>query len=139
MQPNMPHLWSLGLYCNLTNSDFLKYQEVSNLFCTVHTFLGAPGRFPGSLNMFSGPPRTPATFPGQFPGLLLLEILIFNPRLVQCYEGKISILPLKRIQGNEPICPGNVSGVPGGPGILFGDPGNILLDTQKDSTNPENL
>ena len=31
MQPNMPHLWSLGLYCNLTNSDFLKYQEASKL------------------------------------------------------------------------------------------------------------
>ena len=98
MQPNMPHLWSLGLYCNLTNSDFLKYQEVSNLFCTVHTFLGAPGRFPGSLNMFSGPPRTPAMFSGQFPGLLWLEILIFNPRLVQCYEGKISILPSKEVK-----------------------------------------
>ena len=49
-------------------------------------------------NMFSGPPRTPATFPGQFPGLLLLEILIFNPRLVQCYEGKISILPSKEVK-----------------------------------------
>ena len=31
MQPNMPHLWLLGLYCNLTNSDFLKYQEASKL------------------------------------------------------------------------------------------------------------
>ena len=30
---SMP-LWSLGLYCNLTNSDFLKYQEASNLSCT---------------------------------------------------------------------------------------------------------
>ena len=93
MQPNMPHLWSLGLYCNLTNSDFLKYQEASNLSCT--RFLEPQA---GSQNMFSGPPRTPATFPGQFPGLNLLEILIFNPRLVQCYEGKISILPSKEVK-----------------------------------------
>ena len=75
-----------------------RFPEISGSFKTCHTFLGAPGRFPGSLNMFSGPPRTPATFPGQFPGLLLLEILIFNPRLVQCYEGKISILPSKEVK-----------------------------------------
>ena len=117
-----------------------RFPEISGSFKPfLYTFLGAPGRFPGSLNMFSGPPRTPATFPGQFPGLLLLEILIFNPRLVQCYEGKNINIAIKRSQGNKPICPGHVSGVPRGPGILFGDPGNILLDTQKDSTNPENL
>ena len=29
----MPHLWSLGLYCHLTNTDLLEYQT-SNLSCT---------------------------------------------------------------------------------------------------------
>ena len=30
----MPHLWSLGLYCSFTNSDFLEFQETSTLSCT---------------------------------------------------------------------------------------------------------
>ena len=56
------------------------------------------------------------TFPGHigpFPGLLLMEILIFNHRLVQWSGCKISIFSSKNGPGNVLICPGNV---PGGPG-----------------------
>ena len=56
----------------------------------------------------------------------------------QEYKKNINIT-IKRSQGNGPICPRNVSGVPGGQRLLFGNPGNVLLDTQKDSTNPENV
>ena len=66
---------------------------------TSHTFPGSPDRFPGP----PGPPRYPDTFPeyiGPFPGLLLMEILIFSPRLVQWSGpgGKISILPSKEVK-----------------------------------------
>ena len=74
---------------------------ISNFKPFLLTFLGAPGRFPGSTNRFPWPPGTPDTFPehiGPFPGLLLMEIFIFNPRLVQCYGGKISILPSKEVK-----------------------------------------
>ena len=77
-------------------------------------------------------PSTPYTFPGHicpFPGLLFVEMLIFNPRS----GGNISS------QGNWPTCPGNLSGVSGGPGSLCGDPGNVYIDIRKDSTDPENV
>ena len=35
---------------------------------------------------------------GPFPGLLLMGILIFNPRLVQWSGGKISISPSKEVK-----------------------------------------
>ena len=63
----------------------------------LHTFPGSPDRFPGP----PGPPGIPDTFPGYigpFPGLLLMEILIFNPRLVQWSGGKISVLPSKEVK-----------------------------------------
>ena len=33
-QPNMPNIQSLGLYCIITNSDFLEFQETLTLSCT---------------------------------------------------------------------------------------------------------
>ena len=60
----------------------------------LHTFPGSPDRFPGppgSHDMFLG-------YIGPFPGLLLMGILIFNPRLVQWSGGKISISPSKEVK-----------------------------------------
>ena len=37
-------------------------------------------------------------------------------------------ISIKRSPGYGPICSGNVSGVPGGQGNLFGDPGNLPGD-----------
>ena len=72
------------------------------------------------------------TFPeyiGSFPGPLSMEILIFNPRLVQWSGGKISIFPSKEVQGmdqyTQETCPGGGQGGTGGPGNLFGDPGKL--------------
>ena len=57
--------------------------------------------FPGSPDRFPGPPGSHDMFLGYigpFPGLLLMGILIFNPRLVQWSGGKISISPSKEVK-----------------------------------------
>ena len=58
-----------------------------------------------------------------------MEILIFNPRLVQWSGGKISIFPSKEVQEmnqySQETCPGGGQGDPGCPGNLFGDPGKL--------------
>ena len=63
-----------------------------------YAYLDAPG---ATVTLNFIPVMTPGlydTFPGHigpFPGLLLMEILIFNHRLVQWSGGKISIFPSK--------------------------------------------
>ena len=56
-----------------------------------------------------------------------MEILIFNPRLVQWSGGKISIFPSKEVQEmtqyTQETCPGGGQGGPEGPGNQLGDPG----------------
>ena len=59
---------------------------VHNFFGSVEFFFVSSHMFPGSPDRFPGPPGPPDMFPvyiGPFPGLLLMERLIFNPRLVQ--------------------------------------------------------
>ena len=53
MQPNMPHLWSILVIRIILPFNQFRSPGISGNFKPfLHTFLGAPGRFPGSLTCF---------------------------------------------------------------------------------------